>query len=397
MRQPTDNNAVTLQTLSQQGQAESLQAQYGMTRNQSGTVGGQHLSAQQRAGSSSLAVEQTGTSSRIPAPEQRTEVHQLAAEIDWDYAVIERLDAETLKTTLVPFDLGKLVLQHDASQDLELQAGDVVTIFSEADIHVPIAEQTKLVTLSGEFVHSGVYTVQPGETFRHLVERAGGLTPNAYLYASEYTRESTRRMQQARIDEYVQNLSMEMQRGNLATTSSAVSSAQDASTAAASQASEQQLLTSLRQIQATGRIVLRFKPDSNGIDSLPDITMENGDQFIVPSTPATVNVVGAVYDQNSFLFTQGRRAGGYLQLAGGPNQDSDRKHEFLIRADGEVVGSDLGGGLWNNKFDNLQVYPGDTIVVPEKNLKPSSMRNVIQWSQIISNLGMGFALMGVLL
>jgi protein involved in polysaccharide export with SLBB domain len=204
-------------------------------------------------------------------------------------------------------------------------------------------------------------------------------------------------MQQARIDEYVQNLSMEMQRGNLATTASAVSSIQDATTAAASQASEQQLLASLHQIKATGRIVLRFKPDSSGIDSLPDITMENGDQFIVPSVPATVNVVGAVYDQNSFLFTQGRRAGEYLQLAGGPNQDADRKHEFLIRADGEVVGSDLGRGLWNHKFDNLRVYPGDTIVVPEKNLKPSSMRNVIEWSQIISNLGMGFALMGILI
>jgi protein involved in polysaccharide export with SLBB domain len=104
-----------------------------------------------------------------------------------------------------------------------------------------------------------------------------------------------------------------------------------------------------------------------------------------------------VYDQNSFLYLKGRRAGGYLQLAGGPNQDADRKHEFLIRADGEVVSHDLGGGLWNNKFDNLRVYPGDTIMVPEKNLKPSSMRNVIQWSQIVSNLGMGFALMGVLL
>ncbi len=430
MRQPADNTPITLKTLipsqmsrsnqtaSQQGpngilqdqsgstptqygvgqnQAALQQTQSGMVQSQPGMIGGQPLSAQQRAGSSSLAAQQAGFSSGIPAPEQRTEVRQLAAEIDWDYAVIERLDPKTLKTMLVPFDLGKLVLQHDSSQDLDLQAGDVVTIFSEADIHVPIAEQTKLVTLSGEFVHAGVYTVQPGETFRHLVERAGGLTPNAYLYASEYTRESTRRMQQARIDEYVQNLSMEIQRGNLATAASAVSSAQDPTAAAGSQASEQQLLASLRQIQATGRIVLRFKPDSSGIDSLPDITMENDDQFIVPSTPATVNVVGAVYDQNSFLFTQGRRAGEYLQLAGGPNQDSDRKHEFLIRADGEVVGSDLGGGLWNNKFDNVRVYPGDTIVVPEKNLKPSSMRNVIQWSQIISNLGMGFALMGVLL
>lgn len=114
----------------------------------------------------------------MTTPAQRTDVQLVAPEIDWDYAVIERVDAETLKTQLIPFDLGKLVLQHDASQDLELQAGDVVTIFSQADIHVPLAEQTKLVRLEGEFAHAGVYSVQPGETLRHLVERAGGLTPN---------------------------------------------------------------------------------------------------------------------------------------------------------------------------------------------------------------------------
>src|SRR6185312_10557867 len=60
-----------------------------------------------------------------------------APEIDWHYAVIERLDKDTLKTSLIPFDLGKLVLDHDSSQNLELQPGDIVTIFSQADIHVP--------------------------------------------------------------------------------------------------------------------------------------------------------------------------------------------------------------------------------------------------------------------
>ena len=73
-----------------------------------------------------------------------------------------------------------------------MKSGDIVSIFSEADIHVPLAEQTKLVTLDGEFVHSGVYSVHPGETLRQLVERAGGVTTKAYLYGSEFTRESVR-------------------------------------------------------------------------------------------------------------------------------------------------------------------------------------------------------------
>jgi protein involved in polysaccharide export with SLBB domain len=400
-RQPAENTAITLKApapeeMSMSDQSASQQDQFGLQQNQSGSQQNQNLSAQQRAGSSSLAAQQTSLSARIPASAQRTEIRQIAPEIDWDYAVIERLDADTLKTTLIPFDLGKLVLQHDASQDLELQAGDVVSIFSQADIRVPIAHQTKLVTLSGEFTHAGVYTVQPGETFRHLVERAGGFTPNAYLYGSEYTRESTRVMQQARIDEYVQSLSMEIQRNNMAIAASAVSSAQDLASGTASQSNERDLLASLRQIRATGRIVLTMTPDSSGTNSLPEITMEDGDRFVVPSVPATVNVVGAVYDQNSFLYTRERRAGAYLQLAGGPNRDADWKREFLIRADGEVVSHDMGKGLWNNKFDSLHMYPGDTIVVPEKNFKPSNLRGVIEWSSLISNFALGAAAMSVI-
>jgi protein involved in polysaccharide export with SLBB domain len=199
-----------------------------------------------------------------------------------------------------------------------------------------------------------------------------------------------------RIDEYVQSLSMGIQRSSLEIAASATGSAQDLASSAAAQNNEQDLIASLRQMRATGRIVLRFTPDSRGSDQLPDIAMEDGDHFIVPSVPATVNVVGSVYDQNSFLFAAGKRAGTYLQLAGGPNRDSDRKHEFLIRADGEVVSHDTGKGLWSNQFNNLPVYPGDTIVIPEKTFKPSSLRGVLEWSQLFSQFALGAAALTVI-
>jgi protein involved in polysaccharide export with SLBB domain len=394
MRQPAENHAIALKApIPEEAIAQYLSE---LQPNQTELQQEQNLSAQQRAGSSSLAAQQAGLSARIPPSAQRTEIRALAPEIDWNYAVIERLDPDTLKSTLIPFDLGKLVLQHDASQDLELQAGDVVSIFSEADIRVPLAQQTKLVTLGGEFVHAGTYTVEAGETFRHLVERAGGFTPDAYLYGSEFARESTRAVQQARIDEYVQSLGMGIERGNLAMASSPASSAQDMTSSAAAQTSERDLLASLRQIRATGRIVLRFTPDSGGAASLPDITMEDGDRFIVPPVPATVNVVGAVYDQNSFLYARGRRAGAYLQLAGGPNRDADRRHEFVIRADGEVVSREVEKGLWGNGFDNLRLNPGDTLVVPEKTFKPSALRGVLDWSQMFSQFALGAAALSII-
>lgn len=417
-RQPVDNQPVTLpRPIQSQGEgsdeagangangptgqqgANDLNAPQGAANQgryaQEALGQGAMLSAQQRAGSASLAVQQTTASSQSQLPAQRTDVRLPAPEVDWDYAVIERLDPETLKTELVPFDLGKLVLQHDASQDLALQPGDVVSIFSQADIRVPVAQQTKLVRLEGEFVHAGVYSVQPGETLRHLVERAGGLTPNAYLYGSEFTRLSTRAVQQARIDEYVQNLSLGLEHSAAAIATSSASP-QGLASGNAAQASEQNLLAGLRQIRATGRIVLPLRPDSAGVESLPNLSLEDGDRFVIPHVPATVNVVGAVYDQNSFLFAERSRVGAYLRLAGGPTRDADRKREFLIRADGEVVSRDTSKGPWGNEFNDLRVYPGDTIVVPERIFKPSALYGIMNWSQLFSQFALGAAALNTL-
>ena len=419
LRQPVNGYPVSIQPSLQQMNAAAAnqlespgsstaypQNQPGYNQNQPGN--GQYssqqgygqnpgLTAQQRAGSTSLAAAQASYGYRTPPSAQPTSIQLLAPEIDWSYAAIERLDPQTLKTVVIPFDLGKLVLEHDAAQNLALEPGDVVTIFSDADIRVPLAQQTKLVTLEGEFGHAGVYSVRPGETLRQLVMQAGGFTPNAYLYGSEFTRQSTRAIQQARINEYVQNLAMEMQRSTLALASSASASAQTLAAGNAAQGSENQLLTNLRQMRATGRIVLQFAPNAIGVNSLPDLTLENGDRFIVPSVPATVNVVGAVYDQNSFLYKNSVRAGAYLKIAGGPTRDADRKHEFIIRADGEVVSRDaLLKSIWNNEFASLRIYPGDTIVVPEKTFKPSALVGILNWSQMFSQFALGAAALSVI-
>jgi protein involved in polysaccharide export with SLBB domain len=352
------------------------------------------INAQQRAASSSIAAQQSY--SRTSGNVERTDVSIPAPEIDWDYADILRLDPSTLKTTLLAFDLGKLVLEHDTTQDLELQPGDVVTVFSEADIRLPIAEQTKVVRLEGEFLHAGLYTVKPGETLKQLVDRAGGLTSNAYLYGAEFTRESTRVMQQARMDEYIQSLDLRIQRSNLALSSSAITSAQELAGGASAQASERELLGRLRQIRASGRIVLEFKPSSSGTGQIPDLGLEAGDRFIVPSIPATVNVVGAVNDQNSFLYVQDRRVSTYLKKAGGLTKDADHRRAFVIRADGEVVGYGATRSAWGSNFENLRIYPGDTIVIPEKTLKPSALRGFLDWSQMFSQFALGAAAISVI-
>ena len=61
-------------------------------------------------------------------------VRALADQINWEYAVIERLDRSKLATELIPFNLGKAVLQKDPTHNLPLLPGDVVTILSHEQL-----------------------------------------------------------------------------------------------------------------------------------------------------------------------------------------------------------------------------------------------------------------------
>ncbi len=340
-------------------------------------------------GGTTLADQQGRTYTENTAGADRiNNVHLPAPDIDWSYAVIERLDPKTFKTTLIPFDLGKLVLAHDPSQDLTLDAGDIITIFSEADIHVPLMQQTKLVRLEGEVVHAGIYSVQPGETLRDIVARAGGLTPSAYLFGAEFTRASTRVAQQARLDDYVATLELDMDRAAVASSANAYS-AQDTASSQATLSTTQLLISRLKLLRASGRIVLNLKPNASQLAELPAIGLQDGDRLVIPAVPPSVNVVGAVYDPSSFLYNEKGRVRAYLQQAGGPNLDADMKHVFIIRADGAVLSKEASTSFWGNTFKDEGINPGDTIVVPERVYKGSSLRAFSNYAQIFSSIALG--------
>jgi len=319
-----------------------------------------------------------------------------AFETDWNYAVIERLDPSTMATSLIPFDLGKLVLDHDASQDLELQPSDIVTVFSQDEISQPIGQQTKYVRLEGEFAHPGVYSAQPGESLHSLVERAGGLTDKAYLYGAEFTRKSTQAIEEQRLKEYADRLEHQLARSSIAMASAGNGSTPQGGQPELAVSLNRELIGRLRQLQPTGRIVLELNPRSAGEKQLPEMSLENGDQLLVPPTPATIQVVGAVLNQNAFLYHEGARAGQYLHLAGGPNRDADRGQSFVLRADGSVTSHGAGQSIFSSGFENVRLYPGDTIVVPEKNIGPGALREFLSWSQLFSQVALGAAAIDVI-
>jgi polysaccharide biosynthesis/export protein len=332
-------------------------------------------------------IEIAAESQRKPA---ETRIESAAPDINWSYAVIERQNPQDLKADLIPFHLGKLVLEKDENQNMELRSGDVITVFSQMDIRGPEMQQTRSVRLEGEFYAPGIYTVGPGETLGQIIQKAGGLTPQAYLFGSEFVRESTRRNQQKRLDQYVRDLEQEIEKAAPSRLGTAAGAEESARLASEIQ-SQRQLAQQLRSIKATGRIVLSLEPGSNDISKIAGLALEDGDQFIVPAKPATVNVLGAIYNPNSFIHAEKQQVRDYVLQAGGPTRSADEKRLYIVRADGSVLPKQH-----TSSFEKLRLNPGDSVVMPEQLFKTTFLMGLRNWSQVISQFGLGAAAINIL-
>jgi protein involved in polysaccharide export with SLBB domain len=324
----------------------------------------------------------------------RVDIRRHYDEINWDYAVIERLDYSDLTPLLITFNLRRAIIDGDQSNNVPLRPGDVVTIFSKADFQIPISRQTKYVRLEGEFVAPGIYQILPGETLRQLVARIGGVTENAYLFGAEFARDATRTFQQKRLDEAIDFLEREINR-NLASLAAGAISQEDVQGAKLQAEGQRQLVARLRQIRASGRIVLELTPERSQSKDLPELALEDGDRFFVPSRPSTVSVIGAVYNQNAFIFRTDQRISDYLSRAGGPTKDADTSSTYVIRADGSVI-SRRQTGNWFGAFEDERLTPGDAIIVPEDLEKWRFTKALKDWTQILYQFALGVAGLKVL-
>ena len=317
-------------------------------------------------------------------------VGQNNAEINWDYAVIERLDEHDLSTRLIPFRLVNAI-DNPASPDNQLlKAGDVVTIFSRADLDLPIEKHASFVRVGGEVNAPGVYRVNPGETLRDVVEAAGGLTPHSYLYASILTRVSTRHAQ----EEELRQATEQMQRELFARYANATpTTGQTAADQQIQLSLQQAALARLSTIKPTGRVVLEMKPDAATAGDIPDFSLEDGDTFYIPPRLSTVQVEGSVYNANAFRHQPDKRLIAYLNDAGGATREADEKRIFVIHADGTVISRQSRNS--HGGFEKLKLLPGDAIVVPEKLKVSSKMNDLLQATQFMSQTALTAAALSV--
>ncbi len=323
-------------------------------------------------------------------------VGQLFDEINWEYALIERIRREDLSVQLIPFNLGRVMVDANHPDNQLLQAGDIVTVFSAQDIRVPLEKRRIMVRIEGEVASPGIYQARPDETLPELIQKAGGLTRNAYLYGSAFFREEVRKSQidnQARL---LRRLEAESATA-LATLSQSTGASSDANLmqarVAAAQQAQRQAIERVRSLRPEGRIALGLEPvlDTQGL-KLPGLRLQNGDRLYVPAQPDFVYVFGSVNTESSLIYKPGMLVSDYLKMAG-MGGSADRNNVVLVRADGSAASSD--SGWFGRTILNVPVMPGDAIVVPDKiDLEATwstVVRNARDLTQIFYQLGLGAA------
>jgi protein involved in polysaccharide export with SLBB domain len=272
------------------------------------------------------------------------------------------------------------------SSDRVLAQGDVLRAVSAVFAVSSFLPQNKRIRVEGEVKRPGLYVLPPASTLQDAIAAAGGLTSAAFLFGTEFQRESVRQSQQENYDRALRDVERDFARAEATQRST---SAEEAASQAGRSAASQRLIQRLRELRPSGRVVLQLEPNAT---ALPALALEDGDRLYVPQRGTTVGVFGSVFSTGNYLYGDSRTLGDYLRLAGGPTRGADKGSIFVIRANGSVVSeSQTSGWFTRDTLEKVPAIPGDTVFVPEELNKSTILQNVKDWTQVLFQLGLGVA------
>ena len=254
------------------------------------------------------------------------------------------------------------------SSSVMISAGDSVRINQTTR-----RNEERTVLIGGEVMNPGQYDLLPGDKMSDLLERAGGLTPQAYPQGAIFSREAERRAEKARFDSAAKDMKQSL----------AAAIERDKNPPDTAQIRMvRELATELESVEPLGRLTVETNPDMLSLHPEYDILLEPADRLYIPKRPLTVRVSGEVFSPASLQFRKDKDPRDYINEAGGFTYHADKDRAFVIYPDGSA--QPLKVSAWNHTA--TQIPPGSTIVVP-RDPKPfdfiSSARDV---SQILSNL-----------
>ncbi|MEW5681798.1 MAG: SLBB domain-containing protein [Pseudomonadota bacterium] len=242
--------------------------------------------------------------------------------------------------------------------NIALQNRDRLNVFS-----TPGWQDKREVVIEGEVRFPGTYIIQQGETLSQVIARAGGVTNNAFVYGSVFTREQVKEKEIMQYAKLVEQLKSDVATRALSAERSNVSP-NDA----------MRMIKELEKIQPLGRLVVDLEQVMAANPAF-DLVVEHGDRLFVPRTNRAITVLGEVQHAGTHRFDASLSLQQYLELAGGLRKRADDERTYVIRADGSVM---VPTNSWFS-VSRSELKPGDTIIVP---LDTEYKDSLSLWSQV---------------
>jgi protein involved in polysaccharide export with SLBB domain len=264
-------------------------------------------------------------------------------------AELFRVAGDDQQPELLRINLFNILNKKMGSTDFALKEGDHLYVRERAEY-----AQEKVIKLTGEFKYPGDYVIRKGERLSSIISRAGGFTDRAYLKGAVFTRKSVKELQKEMVRKFVESEQQAIlqEEGSLAI---GTSGSQSSARKELIEYRNNQIKT-LESVGIFGRVVINLDETDKIQGTEDDILLEGDDALYVPERPSVIQVVGNVRNQNIVTYKAKRGVDYYLAKAGGLTKNADKRGIFIIKANGEAVGT----------FAKIRyLEPGDTIVVPE--------------------------------
>lgn len=232
---------------------------------------------------------------------------------------------------------------------------------------IPLWQRKESITLDGEILHPGTYTILPGETLMDVLYRAGGLTPHAYPEGAVFSREDLRQLEAERLEDLKSQIEAEI----VADTIQGSLAANKAVTADETE----KVLDNINRVQALGRMVIDL-PAIMENPTVFDFQLEDGDVLEIPRYKPSVTVVGEVQYPTSHFFDQKLSLSDYVDRSGGTKNNADKRRIYIVKSNGRVMLPEESAWF---RLKNKSIDPGDTIVVP---LDTDRVDAISKWSSV---------------
>ena len=263
------------------------------------------------------------------------------------------------------------ILRGDEASDLVLRPHDHLSI-----TQIPEWQTDWSVTLDGEVMFPGEYRIRRGETLASVLERAGGLTQEAFPEGAVFLRDSLREQEREQVELLARRLESDLV--SLSLQSVDTSGTETLTTGRA-------LLEQLRSYEPAGRLVIDINTlRREGIRAAEILELRDGDQLLVPQRSQVVTVIGEAQQNTSHLYQPGLSRDDYIELSGGLTRRADKKLIYVVKASGAVVTG--GRSRWLGSSKEVSISPGDTVVVP---LDTDRIRPLTFWTNVTQILYQG--------